>query len=156
MDRRGFLSITGAALTGIAANWVEAPEAFASALDGDRVTDEMVATIERRVETLRTLDDQMGGARLLDQATSDLALITSLLGNGSYTGAVERRLYGTAARVSYLAGWMAYDKGLRSLGQRYYVGALRSARTGKDDGSAPSCWLRWAYTFPTPAMTPHA
>lgn len=134
MDRRGFLSITGAALTGIAANWVEAPEAFASALDGDRVTDEMVATIERRVETLRTLDDQMGGARLLDQATSDLALITSLLGNGSYTGAVERRLYGTAARVSYLAGWMAYDKGLRSLGQRYYVGALRSARTGKDDG----------------------
>ncbi|MFI1946882.1 transcriptional regulator [Streptomyces virginiae] len=134
MDRRGFLSITGAALTGVAANWAAAPEAFASAFDGDRVTDAMVTTIEARVDTLRTLDDQMGGARLLDQATSDLALITGLLDHGRYTDAVEHRLYATAARVSYLAGWMAYDKGLRSLGQRYYVGALRSAHSAKDDG----------------------
>lgn len=62
MDRRGFLSITGVALTGVAANWAAAPEAFASAIDGDRVTDAMVTTIEARVDTLRTLDDQMGGA----------------------------------------------------------------------------------------------
>ncbi|MFE8939945.1 transcriptional regulator [Streptomyces sp. NPDC007872] len=134
MDRRAFLSITGAALTGVAANWAAAPEAFASALDGDRVTDAMVTTIEQRVETLRVLDDQMGGARLLDQATSDLALITGLLDHGRYTDAVEHRLYATAAGVSYLAGWMAYDKGLRSLGQRYYVGALRSAHSAQDSG----------------------
>ncbi|MFC5800802.1 transcriptional regulator [Streptomyces formicae] len=134
MDRRGFLSITGAALTGVAANWASAPEAFASALDGDRITDAMVTTIEQRVDTLRTLDAQMGGARLLDQATSDLALITGLLDHGRYSDAVEQRLYATAACVSYLAGWMAYDKGLRSLGQRYYVGALRSAHSAKDDG----------------------
>ncbi|MFH8628007.1 multiprotein-bridging factor 1 family protein [Streptomyces vietnamensis] len=134
MDRRGFLSISGVALTGVAANWAAAPEAFASAFEGDRVTDAMVTTIEQRVETLRTLDDQMGGARLLDQAASDLALITGLLGHGRYTDSVEQRLYATAARVSYLAGWMAYDKGLRSLGQRYYVGALRSAHSAKDNG----------------------
>ncbi|MFC8900794.1 transcriptional regulator [Streptomyces cinereoruber] len=134
MDRRGFLSITGVALTGFAANWAAAPEAFASAFDGDRVTDAMVTTIEQRVETLRTLDDQMGGARLLDQAVSDLALIAGLLDHGRYTDAVEHRLYATAARVSYLAGWMAYDKGLRSLGQRYYVGALRSAHSAMDNG----------------------
>lgn len=30
-------------------------------------------------------------------------------------------------------GWTAYDAGLRSVGQRYYVGALRSARTAGDD-----------------------
>ncbi|MFE7409555.1 transcriptional regulator [Streptomyces laurentii] len=134
MDRRRFLSITGVALTGVAANWAAAPGAFASALDGDRVTDAMVATIEARVDTLRTLDDQMGGARLLDQATSDLALIAGLLDHGRYTDPVEHRLYATAARVSYLAGWMAYDKGLHSLSQRYYVGALRSAHSAKDDG----------------------
>ncbi|MER8231097.1 transcriptional regulator [Streptomyces sp. NPDC094049] len=134
MDRRAFLSITGTALTGVAANWAAAAEASASALDGDRVTDTMVTTIEQRVETLRLLDDQMGGARLLDQATSDLALIAGLLDHGRYTDAVEHRLYATAARVSYLAGWMAYDKGLRSLGQRYYVGALRSAHSAKDGG----------------------
>ncbi|MFG3130195.1 transcriptional regulator [Streptomyces tendae] len=133
MDRRGFLTITGAALTSLAASWVDAPSAMAAALNGDRVTDTMVSTIEQRISTLRTLDDQLGGARLLEQARGDLALVTGLLGGGRYTDAVKIRLYALAARVSHLTGWMAYDAGLRSAGQRYYVGALRSARTTGDD-----------------------
>jgi hypothetical protein len=133
MDRRGFLTITGVALTGLAASWAEAPSAFASALNGDRVTDTMVSTIEQRISTLRTLDDQLGGARLLEQARGDLALITSLLRTSRYTDKVRLRLYALAARVSHLTGWMAYDAGLRSAGQRYYIGALRSARTAGDD-----------------------
>ncbi|MFF8868139.1 transcriptional regulator [Streptomyces sp. NPDC015139] len=133
MDRRGFLTITGAALTGLAASWVDAPSAFASALNGDQVTDTMVSTIEQRIGTLRTLDDQLGGARLLEQARGDLALVTGLLSAGRYTDSVRLRLYALAARVSHLTGWMAYDAGLRSAGQRYYVGALRSARTAGDD-----------------------
>ncbi|WP_180685889.1 transcriptional regulator [Streptomyces gossypiisoli] len=133
MDRRGFLTITGATLTGLAASWADAPSAFASALNGDQVTDTMVSTIEQRISTLRTLDDQLGGARLLEQARGDLALVTGLLGAGRYTDKVRVRLYGLAARVSHLTGWMAYDAGLRSVGQRYYVGALRSARTAGDD-----------------------
>ncbi|WP_407110396.1 transcriptional regulator [Streptomyces sp. DSM 116494] len=133
LDRRGFLTITGTALTALAASWVDAPSAFASALGGDRVTDKMVSTIEQRISTLRTLDDQLGGARLLEQARGDLALVTGLLGAGRYTDEVRVRLYALAARVSHLAGWMAYDAGLRSAGQRYYVGALRSTRTAGDD-----------------------
>ncbi|MFG2312055.1 transcriptional regulator [Streptomyces sp. NPDC048566] len=133
MDRRGFLTITGAALTGLAASWVDAPSAFASALGGDQVTDTMVSTIEQRISTLRTLDDQLGGATLLEQARGDLALVTGLLSTGRYTESVRLRLYALAARVSHLTGWMAYDAGLRSAGQRYYVGALRSARTAGDD-----------------------
>lgn len=133
MDRRGFLTITGTALTGLAASWADAPSAFASALNGDRVTDTMVATIEQRISTLRTLDDQLGGARLLEQARGDLALISGLLSAGRYTDEICVRLYALAARVSHLTGWMAYDAGLRSAGQRYYVGALRSARTAGDN-----------------------
>lgn len=133
MDRRGFLTITGTALTGLAASWADAPSAFASALNGDRVTNTMVSTIEERISTLRTLDDQLGGARLLEQARGDLALITGLLSGGRYTDETCVRLYALAARVSHLTGWMAYDAGLRSAGQRYYVGALRSARTAGDD-----------------------
>ncbi|MET7483971.1 transcriptional regulator [Streptomyces sp. NPDC005538] len=133
MDRRGFLTITGAALTGLAASWVDAPSAFASALNGDQVTDTMVSTIEQRISTLRTLDDQLGGATLLEQARGDLALVTGLLSTGRYTESIRLRLYSLAARVSHLTGWMAYDAGLRSAGQRYYVGALRSARTAGDD-----------------------
>ncbi|WP_395370121.1 tetratricopeptide repeat protein [Streptomyces tubercidicus] len=133
MDRRGFLTITGAALTGVAASWADAPSAFASALNGDHVTDTMVSTIEQRISTLRTLDDQLGGARLLEQARGDLALISGLLSAGRYTDKIQFRLYALAARVSHLTGWMAYDTGLRSAGQQYYIGAMRSARTAGDD-----------------------
>ncbi|MFG2514312.1 transcriptional regulator [Streptomyces sp. NPDC048584] len=133
LDRRGFLTITGTALTGIAASWVDAPAAFASALNGDQVTDRMVSVIGQRIGTLRTLDDQLGGVRLLEQARGDLALITGLLSTGRYTDRIRLRLYALAARVAHLTGWMAYDAGLRSAGQRYYVGALRSTRTAGDD-----------------------
>ena len=121
MDRRGFLTITGTALTGLAASWVHAPSAFASALSGDQVTDTMVSTIEQRIGTLRTLDDQLGGATLLEQARGDLALVTGLLSTGRYTESLRIRLYALAARVSHLTGWMAYDAGLRSAGQRRLV-----------------------------------
>lgn len=57
----------------------------------------------------------------------------SLLSAGRYTDKIQLRLYALAARVSHLTGWMAYDTGLRSAGQRYYVGAMRSARTAGDE-----------------------
>ncbi len=133
LDRRGFLTITGGALTGLAASWAAAPSVLASAFNGDRVTDTMISTIEQRICTLRTLDDQLGGVRLLEQARGDLALITGLLNAAQYTDTIRLRLYAVAARAAHMTGWMAYDAGLRSAGQQYYVGALRSARTAGDD-----------------------
>ncbi|MBB1259388.1 transcriptional regulator [Streptomyces alkaliterrae] len=133
MDRRGFLTITGGALAGVAASWAAAEPAFAAALDGDRVTDQMVTTIEQRVETLKSLDAQFGGATLLEHAQADLALITGLLKAGRSSEHVKQRLYSLSARVSYMTGWMAYDAGRKSAAQQYYVGALRSARTAGDD-----------------------
>ncbi|MFF7635623.1 transcriptional regulator [Kitasatospora sp. NPDC008050] len=133
MDRRGFLTITGAAMATVAASWAAASPALAAGMNGDQVTDQMVSTLETRVETLRTLDEQMGGARLIGQAQGDLAVITSLLDNGRNTGALEARLYRLAARANYITGWMAYDAGLRSAGQQYYVAALRCAKTAGDD-----------------------
>ncbi|MEU3959613.1 transcriptional regulator [Streptomyces buecherae] len=133
MDRRGFLTITGASLTALAANWADAPAAFAAAADGDKVTDTMLVSLERRVESLRDLDAEMGGARLLEHARSDLALITTMIKNAQYTDVVGARLHSLAAQVSYMTGWVAYDSGLHSAGQQYYVAALRSARTAGDD-----------------------
>ncbi|MFJ1797161.1 transcriptional regulator [Kitasatospora griseola] len=133
MDRRGFLTITGAAMATVAASWASASPAFASALNGDQVTDSMVDTLDARVGTLQTLDAQMGGARLIEQARGDLAIITNLLKHGRHTEAVEARLLGLAAQVNYIAGWMAYDSGLRSAGQQYYLGALRAAKTIGND-----------------------
>ncbi|MFB7950063.1 transcriptional regulator [Kitasatospora phosalacinea] len=133
MDRRGFLTITGASMAAVAASWAAASPAFASALSGDQVTDSMVDTLDARVATLQSLDAQMGGARLIEQARGDLAIITALLKQGRHTESVEARLLGLAAQVNYIAGWMAYDSGLRSAGQQYYLGALRAAKTIGDD-----------------------
>jgi hypothetical protein len=129
MDRRGFLTITGASLTALGVSWAEAPGAVAALSNGERVTDRRVTALEQRVESLRQMDDEMGGARLLEYAQSDLSLITMTIKNGTYTDAMGARLHSLAAQVAYLAGWMAYDSGLHSLGQRYYVAALRAART---------------------------
>jgi hypothetical protein len=78
------------------------------------------------------MDAQLGGGRLLEHARGDLALITDLLKSGTYTEAVGARMYALAGRICYLTGWMAYDSGLRSAGQQYYVGALRASRTAGD------------------------
>ncbi|MFC1418763.1 transcriptional regulator [Streptacidiphilus cavernicola] len=133
LDRRGFVTVTGAALMALIASWADAPSAFASVLAGDRVTDTMVAKLEKRVESLRELDAEMGGARLLEQARGDLALVSGILQQGRYTEEHGRRLHALAARVCYLTGWMAYDSGLHSAGQQYYVGALRASRSAGDD-----------------------
>ncbi|MGA5819859.1 transcriptional regulator [Kitasatospora sp. NPDC094028] len=133
VDRRGFLTITGTLMAAVAAGWATSGEAFAAAAGGDRVTDEMVTTLTTRIQTLRTLDAQLGGARLLDQAKGDLAMVETLLKHGTYSQAIEVQLYGLASQISYIAGWMAYDAGLRSAGQQYYVGALRAARSSGDD-----------------------
>jgi hypothetical protein len=133
MDRRGFLTITGSALAGVAASWAAAEPAFASALEGDRVTDAMVTSLEQRVDALKSLDAQFGGVTLLEHAQADLSLITGLLKNGRYTDQVRQRLYGLSARLAYTTGWMAYDAGHKSAAQQYYVGALRAARTTGDD-----------------------
>lgn len=136
MDRRGFLTITGAAMATVAANAVATAPAFASALGGDQVTDSLIETLEDRVATLQVLDSQMGGVRLIEQARGDLAVIAALLKQGRHTDAVEASLLSLAARVNYIAGWMAYDSGLRSAGQQYYLGALRAAKTVGDDALA--------------------
>lgn len=133
MDRRGFLTITGASLSALAVSWAEAPAAFASAAEGDRVTDRMLTSLEQRVTSLRDLDAEAGGAKLLEHARSDLALITTMIKSARCTETVRARLHSLAAEVAHLTGWMAYDSGLHSVGQQYYVAALRSARTAGDE-----------------------
>jgi hypothetical protein len=133
VDRRGFLTITGTAIAAVATGWATSADAFAAAANGDHVTDELIETLTTRIESLRTLDAKMGGARLLDQAKGDLQVIETLLEHSTYTAEIETQLYSLAAQASYITGWIAYDSGLRSVGQQYYVAGMRAARTAGDD-----------------------
>ena len=133
MDRRRFVTITGAAVTALAAGWADAPGAFAAASNGDRVTSKMVDNLEKRVQALRELDSEMGGGKLLADARQDFKTISSVIANGRYSEAIGVRLHRLAAQVSYMVGWMSYDTGLLSAGQSYYTGALYSAKAAGDD-----------------------
>lgn len=145
MDRRGFLTITGTALTGVAASWAAASAAHAQdAQDqqaddtarlnyGGTVDEATLQALERRVDTLRTLDDAAGGARILTLATADLDAVTVMLTDRSYSAEAGQKLHLLAAQIAFLAGWMAHDTGLRSRGQLYCTTALRSAKAAGDD-----------------------
>ncbi|GGV17823.1 MFS transporter [Streptomyces griseoflavus] len=51
---------------------------------------------------------------------------------GSYSDDVGRSLFGAAAELTRLAGWMAFDTGQQEAAQRYYIQALRLARAAAD------------------------
>lgn len=52
---------------------------------------------------------------------------------GSYTDEVGRRLFAAAARLCDVAGFMCFDSGCQGLGQRYFIRALRMAKTSGDE-----------------------
>src|SRR5690606_4809652 len=63
MDRRGFLISSGAALSGIAANWSNAVTALPLPLDapGRRLDPDVMTRLEQRMDDLRHLDDVLSG-----------------------------------------------------------------------------------------------
>ena len=45
---------------------------------------------------------------------------------------MQRRLWGVAANLAVLAGWMSHDIGLEPTAQKYFVIAAHAAREGGD------------------------
>ncbi len=66
--------------------------------------------------------------------------------------AIQRRLWGVAANLAVLAGWMSHDVGLEPTAQKYFLIAAHAAREGGDRPLAPArrCpapparWCTWA------------
>lgn len=133
MHRRGFLVLTGSALTAVAHQWMvsDMPQ-LAAALDGDRVNDSLVADFERLVDVRRRMDDQLGGGALYDAVTADLRLVSNLLSNATYSEPVGQRLYGVAAELARMAGWACHDTRHEGAAQRHWLVALRAAEEAQD------------------------
>jgi hypothetical protein len=134
VERRVFVAVSGASLTAVALQWLFKPDRVAAALRGDRVTGAVVDDLAQVAGGLRRADDKLGGGRLLPMVRENLRLVVQLLQNSSYTDAVGRRLYGLAAELGRLAGWVAYDGGDAALAQRYWMAALRNAHVSGDRG----------------------
>lgn len=128
LDRRGFLLLTGSALTGLADSWLRAePQRFLEALEGGRVSSEVVGSIEQRLPGLRVLEARLGGGHVRSLADAELQLVMGLLSRSAYSEQLGQRLCAVAAELAQVAGWASFDAGLHASAQRYWAAGLRAA-----------------------------
>ncbi|MEU0443449.1 XRE family transcriptional regulator [Streptomyces sp. NPDC006186] len=92
----------------------------------------MVQAFNDQTELLRTMDRQMGAARLVDQMTGHLAALEDAL-NFAVLPAARRPVALALAGASTLAAWQAIDSGAIERAWRHYELAKRAAR----DAEAP-------------------
>jgi hypothetical protein len=130
MDRRGFLIVAGATLVKMADDWmIYEPQRLISALEGGRVSREVVESIERRLPGLRVLEARLGGGHIRSLADVELRLVVALLSESSYSDELSTRLHTVAAELAHIAGWASFDSGYHAAAQRYWASGLRAAHT---------------------------
>ena len=133
VKRRGFLALSGTALTAPAHQWlVHEPEPLVSGLSGHRVSTELADRFPAMIAELCTMDDVGGGGPVLSLAQHEFGWVAGLLDRASYDEPTGRKLHLALAELGRLAGWGAYDSGQPELAQRYHIAALRAAHTIDD------------------------
>ncbi|MGH3899784.1 MAG: helix-turn-helix transcriptional regulator [Pseudonocardiaceae bacterium] len=133
VKRRGFVFLTGIALTAPAHQWlIHEPGPLVSGLSGRRVSAELVDRFMAMIPELRAMDDVAGGGTVLSLAEHEFGVIADLLDQASYGEPTGRKLHVALAELGQLAGWSAYDVGKQALAQRYYIAALRAAHSADD------------------------
>lgn len=156
LNRRGLVGAgaalaAGSALTGAMQDWLHnAPALAANAPDDtfeglpdsfhrasfDRyeaapVGTEEVDALERSVEVFRAWDASRGGGLQRKAVVGQLNEVGGMLAY-RHPNDLNRRLWGVAANLAGLAGWMSHDVGLESTAQKYFVIAVHAAREGGD------------------------
>ena len=133
VKRRGFLCLTGFALTAPAHQWlVHEPEPLVSGLSGRRVSGELASRFSAIVAELRRMDDVVGGGGVLAMAQQLFGWVAGLLDRASYGERTGRMLYVVLADLGQLCGYSAFDMGEHGMAQRYYVAGLRAAHSADD------------------------
>ncbi|MFS4095579.1 MFS transporter [Streptomyces sp. AF1A] len=92
-----------------------------------------VRKLREAAEDARRWDSKYGGGDWRSSMVPEcLRVEAAPLLLGSYSDEVGRALFGAAAELTRLAGWMAFDTGQQEAAQRYYIQALRLARAAAD------------------------
>ncbi|MFI2026932.1 sporulation protein [Streptomyces buecherae] len=98
-----------------------------------RVGHSDVKKLREAAEDARRWDSKYGGGDWRSSMVPEcLRVDAAPLLLGAYTDEVGRALFGAAAELTRLAGWMAFDTGQQEAAQRYYIQALRLARGAAD------------------------
>jgi hypothetical protein len=134
--RRGFpgeSATASSALVEPSRDWlITAPDAQVARSAGVRVGMADVAAVRATTDSLSQLDHRFGGGHVRPVVVHYLNSMVSGLLVGSYREAVGRALFGEAARLTELAGYMAVDTGRTALAQRHFIQALRLAQAAGD------------------------
>ncbi|MFD4575501.1 hypothetical protein ACFWNK_28065 [Streptomyces sp. NPDC058417] len=92
---------------------------------------EEVDELEASVEVFRAWDAARGGGLQRKAVVGQLNEVGGMLAY-HHPPHLQRRLWGVAANLAVLAGWMSHDIGLEPTAQKYFVIAAHAAREGGD------------------------
>ncbi|MFJ8472417.1 transcriptional regulator [Kitasatospora sp. NPDC094011] len=101
---------------------------------GSRVGDSLIAEVRARTNTLRRMDDYLGGLDLIAQVTKELRETINVLREASYAEETGRRLLELVAEQAQLVGWVAGDAGLNQQAKRAYVAGVHAAEAAGHRG----------------------
>ncbi|MFI1827469.1 hypothetical protein ACH41E_13620 [Streptomyces sp. NPDC020412] len=90
-----------------------------------------IEALERSVEVFRAWDAARGGGLQRKAVVGQLNEVGGMLAF-RHPEHLQRRLWGVAANLAVLAGWMSHDVGLEPTAQKYFVIAAHAAREGGD------------------------
>ncbi|MBM7093554.1 hypothetical protein ABZ606_19580 [Streptomyces sp. NPDC012461] len=90
-----------------------------------------IEELERSVEVFRAWDAARGGGLQRKAVVGQLNEVGGILAY-RHPPHLQRRLWGVAANLAVLAGWMSHDVGLEPTAQKYFVIAAHAAREGGD------------------------
>lgn len=90
-----------------------------------------VEALEHAVEVFRAWDAARGGGLQRKAVVGQLNEVGGLLGQ-AHPPHLRRRLWGVAANLAVLAGWMSHDVGLEPTAQKYFLIATHAARESGD------------------------
>lgn len=90
-----------------------------------------IEELEESVEVFRAWDAARGGGLQRKAVVGQLNEVGGMLAY-RHPDHLQRRLWGVAANLAVLAGWMSHDVGLEPTAQKYFVIAAHAAREGGD------------------------
>lgn len=152
LNRRGLVGagavLTGTALSASMYDWLHSDPALTA--DAPRGADPLHAdpagyaryeaapigsqeidALEHSVDVFRAWDAARGGGLQRKAVVGQLNEVGGML-SYRHPPHLQRRLWGVAANLAVLAGWMSHDVGLEPTAQKYFVIATHAAREGGD------------------------
>ncbi len=131
-DRRQFLVVSGATLTGPIQGWSEAQKRDSGGLVNVRLDHRLADELDTIAAQLRRMDDQGGSGPLIELVQAQLRYVRGMLHHNQHTDSMERRLHGVVAELLRLAGWLSFDSSKHAQAQRYWLAGLHAAHSAGD------------------------